>query len=764
MNKLTKALLALGAAATMAVSAHSVLAETYVNETFETAGAYKNTMSVTRGGNAVWREVENPNGSGKVLEYDLTANGGIVNGDLVNSLLKDGAAITKGRVSLSTDIYIPKTLTNDDNITITANKGDGSGATAVIIANAGTTNGAKAAFTNYPVGEWFTVKWTIDYDKKCGTVNVITKDGEYTVMNSYRASVATGGLNHFRIGGACASSEAIKVYFDNVKFYDDPVELCPTTEKVWFNANPEATGVGTMAAGLVAKGGASGGSNVTDDYCEAVGKKALYVNAPGVYHLDNCITSTVPYQHFTSRTSGIQYLDFDMYIPADGFTAASAANFQVRNFGKAVRGAVKLTAADSAEAVSTALHPGAVARAVIGEEFTLRFVWNYASRLATAFIVKKDGSRHYVGQMAINETDTFKVDGFRITNSGCKYYITGIKYYDGANMPNLIDFESGAYTNDGLITMEGMIVPTVTGTNGSHWSMVTDTVPGSDNMAIKVTSKAGSNPDADAAVKFESYLLAMNPGNDVVTASIDLFMPEALAETEIITYQPLTSNAGKIPGMASGLASGEKWEQIVGNPVLLKGEYIGVGADGEFSVKYPVGEWFTLAVVYDTINSKKSEYIIKADGTVVEIAKASANMSRVLEYGIKAQRVHFAKVAGTVTEADKSFYVDNMKISALNINDSYLEYNDRDECYEGVVNYSAKGDVTMPSQIVMAGFDGDGNYVDCVIFNNTKFFNGNNSYMADIPVDDEGKIADVKMMYIDNMNSLKPLLPVAIAE
>ena len=36
--------------------------------------------------------------------------------------------------------------------------------------------------------------------------------------------------------------------------------------------------------------------------------------------------------------------------------------------------------------------------------------------------------------------------------------------------------------------------------------------------------------------------------------------------------------------------------------------------------------------------------------------------------------------------------------------------------------------------------------------------------MADIPVDDEGKIADVKMMYIDSMNSFKPLLPVAIAE
>lgn len=765
MKKLTKTLLALAAAATMALSAQSAFAQVYFNETFEDDNSYNDTIAMARGGGALWSTVENPDGEGKVLSMDLTANGGLVNATITDALLKDSAAITAGRVTFSADVYIPETLGNEDVVKLTANHTDGSAAAAVIIANSGTSNGNTAYFTNYPVGEWFTIEWDIDYSEKSGVVNAIIDGEAYTIKNAFNASVSKG-LTGFRLTGERKAGAELKVYFDNVKYYDNPKPLAPMTETVWFNIDPEVTGVNSFAAGLVAQGGASGGSTTTDGYCEATGTKALYVNAPGVYHLDNCRTDANPYQHFANRTSGIQYIDYKMYIHEDGISEGGAINIQIRHTGKAVRAAVKLVAPDSTTATSTALN-AAVAKAIYNEEFTVRFIWNYVSRCAAAYIIREDGTWNYVGYMAINENDNYKADGFRITNEKCKYYITGIKYYDAANMPNMINFDDGAYTAGGKIDAAGMLVQTITGSNGTYLGIAVDNAPGEGaGKAVKMTSKASTNADADAAVKFESYFLAMNAGEDIVTASIDLYFPEALKDTEILTYQPLTSGNGKIPGKNTGLASGEKWEGIIGDQCILQGEYVGV-ANSELTEKYPVGEWFTLTIVYDSVLKEKTEYMIKADGTVVEIAKSKLiddNLESLKNYGVKAHRVHLARKAGTEVAAEKSFYIDNMKISSLNISDSSLEYDRREECWSGIVNYEANGDVLMPTNIIMAAYNSDGDYVGCTILENDTFYDGLNSYMADIPVDEEGEIADVKMMFIDSVNGLKPYLPVAIAE
>ena len=760
MKFLLKAVLILSVAVLSAVaSVQAVMAEDYFYEDFESPDrVYNVTAGSTPFGaeyptfamaNSIAVTTANPDGNGSVLKLFPGASG-TINMDMCTN----DAGIKEGRVSLSMDMYLPKKLTDYDIINIQSVSG--TQYELIALTNKTTAANSNAAVSNYPVGKWFTIKWTWDYNQSLASVSMIKEGQEYTIR-TFDITKFAEGLSKCRIQLQRLGIEDIELYVDNLRYAPDEMENYPTKEKVWYQEDFHTTGVtysmkvnkanyGSLLTGI------SGGASAVTTYCDDLAKNAMLLNVPAgaTMNLENMCK-------FPKRVTGIQALDIKMYIPNGQLEGTTDKVFVFLRDGAGGMGPqINLIGPNNGDTVGTNLAKFNTP-AVIGEEFTLRVIFNYPAQRYAAYIIKNDGTVSYRAQAALGST--MKTNGmglFRITPMGNKainMYVSGIKYYESNNMPGSLTFDNGDYTAGTAYTHNYADVNMTVGIGGGVAGVTAEKDPTDEkNTAIRYMQNAASALDGNAC-RLDTLLYTMTAGEDIVVMSADVYLPKALEASEHLCLVPYcmtdANNTLDVP---------------LRSIVKLNGNLAGYSGQNtvlESGVAYPVGEWFTLRITFFAKSGYVRADLVRANGSVEKImgdVLTKAKRTALNTYGMRKMRVIYSRNAQSVLEDPQGIYFDNLKTAALTFKDASLTYDDWDNCYIGNINYEAKGDVSLETQLIMAAYNAqDGKYVDCEIFTPPAFYNGEHSIEANMSANAD---IDMKMLLWDNISGMRPLITV----
>lgn len=692
----------------------------------------------------------NPAGEGNVLKITPGASG-TMNMDIC----ANDAGINTGRVSLSMDMYLPKKLTDYDIINIQSVSG--TKYELVALTNKTTAANTNAAMSNYPVGEWFTMKWTWDYNNQLAYVSMIKGGEEYTVR-TYSITAFADGLSKCRIAFQRLGAENVELYVDNLRYADENIANYPQQEKVWYHEDFHSAGItynlrtnganyGSIRAGI------AGGASAVTEYNSELGKNALKLTVPAgaTLNLENQFM-------LTKRITGIQSFDVKMYIPKGQLEGTTDKVFVfLRDTASKAGPQINLIGPNNNAAIGTNLN-NFNTRAVIGEEFTLRVVFNYPAQRYAAYIITNDGKVSYRASTALGSS--MKTNGlglFRISPSGSaiSMYVTDIKYYDGDNMPHMLGFDNGEYAAGTTFAHNYADVNFTTAYSSTAPAAVTTQKDpaGGDNLVLKFTQDASAAMSGNAA-RIDTWLYTMTAGEDIVVASADFYLPRVLEDSEHICMQPFITKDSKNTLEAAATSS-----------IKLNGKMVGYAPQDTAltsGIEYPVGEWFTLRQIYNTKTGVVRIEMVKADGSAVFIQQAQLSdtkMQRVNQYGFKKIRVFYTRGAGSTLENTDGIYCDNLAIKSLSFADTSISYDDWEYSFKGSINYEAKGDIDLPAQMIMSAYDADGNYIDCEIFDSPRFYDGEHFIDASVGVDPDADYT-MKMMLWDNISGMKPYINV----
>lgn len=773
MKRVLKTIITFAVAAAASAMVQNVFAETYFSENFDTEErVYNQTesgapfgdayLTFTKAGNTSAVTADNPSGTGKVLKLTTASedgtNKGQVNADITAGLLgADSAGISTGRVTMSYDMYIPQMLDNSDSIMIGADKN----VQMITLQNSGTTNSNNSIVTKYPIGEWFTVQFTFDYDSDRGMVNMITADDTYTLDIITAKTTFASGVTSFRIHGESLAAAGLTFYIDNLKYYTDTIEDYYFAEKVWYNFDFNATGSNPVAAQALTAG-VGGGTKASLDYVSSIAKTALKIEQP-VGGAANVRTV----QLFNDKVVSSYVLDIGMYIPSTSLRGDDMINVYPCYNNYANRFAVNLKGPESSKADNTAL-TGCYAQAVFDEEFTLRFVWSYIPfsasagvRFAEAYIVKQDGTVRFIGKAAVNTNADYLCRSLSIhfdgTNANLNTaYITKIRQYNASNSPATVNFDSGEYAAGQSFANNYVDVDINTGLGGSAGTMTTDRdVTDSSNMVMNFNINAAAAASGNA-MRIDTMNYSLNKDSDFVVVSVDMYMPKALEDSETITYSPFVTKDGTY-------THGQMYAY---NHLTLNGTKAGIKGKYTAGNTYPVGEWFTIRMIYNLKNCSINYSIIDKDGNVENLgdtALTPANSQRATDWGILKQRVHYTRTEGAELPEAKTISIDNLSIKSIKFGNSGVELIDDgwDRYYAGTVNYEAKGDVKLEGDIIMSAYDSEtGRYIGCESLKIDRFSSGKHYVEGNIAADPE-KDLDVKVMLWNSMSDMIPVISIA---
>lgn len=773
MKKVLKTILTLAAAAAVSATVQAVFAETYFSEDFESAERMYNQtaagtpfdgyLEFTTSGAISAKTVENPDGDGRAMEITTQA-GGVINAGITSGLLASGAAVNTGRVTMSYDLYIPKLLDNDDIINIGANTNQ----QTLWIKNTAAENNLNSYFTKYPVGEWFTVQFTFDYDSDRGQVNVITPDDAYTLDVMTAKTTFADGINSFRLHGE-SKTAGMTFYVDNIKYYDDAIAEYYTDEKVWYNFDFNATGSNPISTGAL-KPAQGGGAAASLSYLSDISKTALQLKQPagGTLHLDTV-------QLFNDLTASEYVLDIGMYIPKESLQGNDKIIFYPRHAGLANKFVINLKGPDSSVADNTNL-VSCYATPIFDEEFTLRLVWSYVPftssagvRRAEAYIVDNNGAKRFIGKADINTNDDYKLRALRMSlqgnTSANDIYITKIRQYNASNIPSEITFDSGEYTVGQSLANNYVDADLTIGVAKNVGTVSIGKDPGNDSNIVLNYDLTADAAEKSNGIRVDTMNHSLNSDSDYVILTADMYMPTPLESSETITYSPYTTKDGT--SSYSGRAA------VTG--LTLKGANAGIGGDYSAGVSYPVGEWFTMRMIVDIKSGAVNYSIVCKDGSVQNIGSISdGQAANIRDNGILWQRIIYKRAQNKTLTAAKTISIDNLKITSITFGDTQTELIQNPifgDYYMGTVNYEARGDVNMEGTMFLASYDkATGGYVDCVDFNidNKTLKDGKHSIEGNIDVDidedsgvDPEEQFDIKVMLWNSFAGMKPLIPIA---
>ena len=695
--------------------------------------------------------------------------GGQLNALVGDGLLVDGAGITSGRVTMSYDLYIPELLANDDSINIGAN----TIAQMVYFQNdsinhdsnssASVDGSTTSAVTKYPIGEWFTVQFTFDYDTDRGQVNLITSEDTYTLMVMTSKTTYTEGITTFRLHGE-SKTAGTTFYVDNIKYYDDAIEPYYATEKVWYNFDFDATGSNPFNMGANSDAvfsTQSGGSSASLDYLSQISKTALKVEQKQGGQI-NIRTKEL----FNDLTVGSYVTDIGMYIPKDSLQGNDIVTvYLTYNNTYSTRFRVNFKGADNTTADDTAL-TSCYATPIFDEEFTLRIVNSYVPfvssgsgvRFAEAYIVDKNGNVRYIGKGAVNGSESYLIKGLSINmgekNSNANtMYITKIRQYDASNIPSNITFDTGEYTvgqTPAHNYTDADFCLAIAQAVGTFSIDEDPAASGRGNVLTFNTVKTASAKNGTLRIDTTNY--SLNSDSDYVILTADLYIPVALTSNETLSYTPYTTSDGTY--LYASMTALEA--------LTLNGENAGIAGDYSGGYTYPIGEWFTVRAIVDISSGAVNYSIIDGEGNVTNLGSiTSAQAEYIKNYGVLKQRIIYKRAVKSA--AAKTISMDNLKISSLTFGDSNIELFDDgwDRYYIATVNYKARGEVSMDSKMIIAAYDSEtGAYIDCIDYDNKVFAEDNHYIEGNIALDEDAGI-DVKVMLWNSLSEMKPLIPIA---